>query len=80
MKSMSFAGMRIFENPHLPEWTPRMKLKSEAQGLLVSDEMRHRMDKWLLEFFGKDRTILVVHNRDLFTHPNTARIIRELLP
>ncbi len=69
----SIYGLNIYENQHLPEFTPRMKLKP---GDYVSDAMRSKIDAWLVEFFGKDRTVLQIGN-DLFMHPATARIVRE---
>lgn len=74
----AFAGIKVYQNPYLPERVPRMKL---APGDYVSDEMRAKTDAWLLEFFGTESYVLVSQDSgSMFLHPNVLLKILEKFP
>jgi hypothetical protein len=70
----SLHGFNIHESNHLPEETvPKFQL---SEKVIVSDEFRYEMNKWLLDFFGtKKVSKAYMIGNHLVVNPNIKAVI-----
>lgn len=74
-----FSGMKVYVNEHLGK--PKMQM---APGEYISDEMRAKMNQWLLEFFGRTAEVLIMSDATfggggpaIFVNPEGKRRLIE---
>lgn len=69
----TISGMPVIASASIPEFSPKMVLSNKVT---VSDEFREKQNKWLLDFFGVERTGYMVSG-SFITHPNTVAILKS---
>lgn len=77
MNSMMLGGFRVYENPHIPEFMPRMQLSPKCAEILPP-EFRDEMNAWMVEFFGKTRNVVVNEGaRTIHAHPRNIEYLQQ---
>ena len=68
-----FAGMRLIENPEIPEKAPKIQL---GDGVAVSPQFRQEYDAWLLDRFGSNRVVCMIDGKLVMNPVNAALLTK----
>ncbi len=72
-----FTGMRLIENPEIPEKAPKIQLSDAVE---VSPQFRQEYDAWLLERFGSNRVVCVIDGKMIVNPVNAAMLSKHKCP
>lgn len=73
--NLSYLGFKVVINPWLDN-RPRMQL---SPMVMVTDEFRAEMNKWMLEFFGtKDEVIIMQDQQVIMMGPKTKKKFQQM--
>ena len=65
-------GTPILSNPHMPEFTPVLQMRPCG----CSDDTLRSMNEWLIERFGRTRTVYLIDGDTLVVHPRTLAYLK----
>lgn len=67
----TLGGTPILSNPYMPEFTPVLQMRACG----CSDDALRSMNEWLVERFGKTRTVYSIDGT-LVVHPRTLAYLK----